>query len=448
METEVMNNGQEKEAVDPFDRIIEEIGRQDEGQSNKLGSWTLLIITVMLFFSAGILSASAGEILILILVIFFHELGHMAAMKLLKYNDVKMFFIPLLGAAVSGKSKNESAFKSCIVSLMGPFPGIIMGIILTVLFGLTKNYYILKAAEVMMLLNAFNFLPIMPLDGGRYVDVLFVNNRYFRLVFSLFGAVIFFLLAYASSDFIIAIIGVFLIFGSITSFKINSVSLDLKNAGVNASSWKELSSNREYAEQTIGQLRLKFPKIFKPEIQYKAVYTYISEIISNLKFIPAKFMAKISLVVVYLVILFFSILTAFVSISINYNEQIRVETIDGIETRIVEKYAFGTKTAELPVDQENLYDGKGLGFYGDSKAVKSIFFYEKGFRTGEWLEFDQEGQVLKRTRYEEGKFLSEDVLEDGHWATYMKKDLSLWFKLLETISEFSQPYKTIYHYFD
>jgi hypothetical protein len=90
----------------------------------------------------------------------------------------------------------------------------------------------------------------MPLDGGRYIDVLFINNRCFRFVFSLLGAAVLLLLGYTSNDFIIAIIGLSIIFSSYTNLKTNGISHHLKKNGVNASSLNELGASFQYLEIT------------------------------------------------------------------------------------------------------------------------------------------------------------------------------------------------------
>lgn len=59
----------------------------------------------------------------------------------------------MIGAAVSGKTKKETALKSCIVSLMGPLPGIVAGTALYLLFTWTNNYYFMKTAQVMLLIT-------------------------------------------------------------------------------------------------------------------------------------------------------------------------------------------------------------------------------------------------------------------------------------------------------
>ena len=59
-----------------------------------------LAISIFLFISLGFISSSISDILILVGILFFHELGHLLGMKLFKYKNLKMMFIPLLGAAV------------------------------------------------------------------------------------------------------------------------------------------------------------------------------------------------------------------------------------------------------------------------------------------------------------------------------------------------------------
>ena len=68
------------------------------------GKGLLLIGTLALFILTQVRSGNtAFDVGALVGVILFHELGHFAGMKLFGYRDVKMFFIPFLGAAVSGR---------------------------------------------------------------------------------------------------------------------------------------------------------------------------------------------------------------------------------------------------------------------------------------------------------------------------------------------------------
>src|SRR6267143_4595384 len=52
-----------------------------------------------------------ADVLILTGVLAFHEAGHFVAMRALGYRDVKMFFIPFFGAAVTGRRTGGAAWK-------------------------------------------------------------------------------------------------------------------------------------------------------------------------------------------------------------------------------------------------------------------------------------------------------------------------------------------------
>src|SRR5262245_62168842 len=47
-------------------------------------------------------------VIVLTAVVIFHEMGHFIAMKIYKYQDLGIFFIPMMGAYVSGKKQEVS----------------------------------------------------------------------------------------------------------------------------------------------------------------------------------------------------------------------------------------------------------------------------------------------------------------------------------------------------
>ncbi len=432
-------------AVDLKNDLIPQLKTISAGES-KLSSLALLLVTVVIFFSAGIVTARWQDIVVLIGVLLFHELGHLVAMKSLKYSDVKMFFIPFLGAAVSGKSLNDTATKSCVVSLMGPFPGIVAGVLLYFLFLMTQNYYVYKTAQVMLVLNALNFLPIMPLDGGRYIDVLFINRRYFRLFFALIGAIIFFLLAAAAKDIFIALLGLFTVYMALANFKLHGVSVDLKAEGIGAASVKDLLEDETALQAVVDKLRVRYPKLFSPQINYRGIFNQLTVIVDTIKFVPARLWSKTVLLMLYLVLLVASILVVFLFVMSNYREMPRTETINGKEVIFVERHAFGRKNIVCPVDEALRYHGKGTVFGFDGR-ITGTFYYENGYRTGEWQDLDNTGTLIKKKTYDRGKLLSVSQLENGQWKTRAYEDLSFPKKCFEEIQRISQPYKTNYKYF-
>jgi Zn-dependent protease len=168
---------------------------------------SLLLFVLFLSVNTGL-----SGILILIVVLLIHELGHLVSMKLLGYRDVQMFFIPFFGAAVSGFETNPSGTRRAIVSLLGPAPGIAIGIACAVLFHSTGREFFMHSARVFLLLNTFNLLPVVPLDGGRYLEaVLFSRSPMLRALSDSVAGLALALIAFTTRSVLFGIIAFFVL---------------------------------------------------------------------------------------------------------------------------------------------------------------------------------------------------------------------------------------------
>jgi len=141
---------------------------------SSVGNIGALVITLLIFAGTGLFDWSAAELVTLVLVILFHECGHLVAMKAFGYRDLRMLFLPFLGAMVSGRPRTNRSYEQAVVSLAGPVPGIVLGFFL--LF--TGNEDLQFAANLLLFLNLFNLLPVYPLDGGRFLDDLLFSRNY------------------------------------------------------------------------------------------------------------------------------------------------------------------------------------------------------------------------------------------------------------------------------
>src|SRR2546430_673699 len=102
-------------------------------RENKKGNiWLRSITSLALYLLIGYYFFKANWTLLLILtaIVIFHELGHFIAMKAYKYQDLGIFFIPLLGAYASCSKREVSQKQSAVILLAGPLPGIIIGLVL------------------------------------------------------------------------------------------------------------------------------------------------------------------------------------------------------------------------------------------------------------------------------------------------------------------------------
>jgi len=143
-----------------------------------LGSLAFFLVVGYFFFRRGTTTPQAALALVVVLtaVVIIHEMGHFIAMKIYKYQDLGMFFIPLLGAYVSGKKQEVSQKQSAIILLAGPIPGIFLGIILHVLSIQLESDLLEKIAWIFIFLNVLNLLPVYPLDGGQLLHRMFLDN--------------------------------------------------------------------------------------------------------------------------------------------------------------------------------------------------------------------------------------------------------------------------------
>lgn len=145
--------------------------------------WLRSIISLALYLVLGYYIFHRFDMLLLITgIVLFHEMGHFLAMKAFRYKDLGIFFIPLLGAYVSGSKRDVSQKESAVILLAGPLPGIIIGIIIYILY--LKNpalylggisYYTVSLS--LIFLNLINLIPVYPLDGGQILNRVFLDEN-------------------------------------------------------------------------------------------------------------------------------------------------------------------------------------------------------------------------------------------------------------------------------
>jgi stage IV sporulation protein FB len=159
--------------------MIPEIPKPElEEPKSRANVWLKSLGSLAVFLLIGYFFFKENWTLVLVLtgVVVFHELGHFIAMKVYKYQDLGIFFIPLLGAYVSGKKQEVSQKQSAIILLAGPIPGIFLGIILHFIAISIDHRLLENTAWVLIFLNVLNLLPVYPLDGGQLLHRLFLDD--------------------------------------------------------------------------------------------------------------------------------------------------------------------------------------------------------------------------------------------------------------------------------
>jgi Zn-dependent protease len=129
------------------------------------GSMLVSIVAYQLLFGWAF---SVGFVLLLLL----HELGHVIQLRREGIKASAPMFIPFLGAVISAKSMGDDAAAEARVGLAGPVLGTIATLVPLGVWLATGDDLWRALAYIGFLINLFNLLPVLPLDGGRAMAAL------------------------------------------------------------------------------------------------------------------------------------------------------------------------------------------------------------------------------------------------------------------------------------
>ena len=103
----------------------------------------------------------------LVVLLFVHEMGHVLEAKRQGLPVSVPVFIPFMGALITMKQMPRNAWREARLAIAGPILGS-LGALTLYLAGAALNSPHLKALAFLgFLINLFNLLPVVPLDGGR-----------------------------------------------------------------------------------------------------------------------------------------------------------------------------------------------------------------------------------------------------------------------------------------
>lgn len=222
--------------------------------------WLKSLISLGAYLLLGYYIFPGYKILLLITaIVLIHEMGHFLAMKYFRYSELGIFFIPLLGAYVSGSKREVSQLQSAIILLAGPLPGILIGAALYLADTYLGPLYLLdipytRIAWLFILLNLINLLPVYPLDGGQLLNRVFLDeesiwSRAFILL-SVAALAWFSFSMYRSTGnhfyFILLFFPVMIFLRSMGDRKLLSLEKKIEEAGINADTEYEDLPDADY----------------------------------------------------------------------------------------------------------------------------------------------------------------------------------------------------------
>ena len=229
-------------------------------------SITLFILAFVLFFKEEI-----NFIIYLILVLLLHELGHFLMMKLFKYQNVRMLFVPLMGAFVQGQKEKYRQKQGFLVILAGPVPGIVLGIILLLVGQAYQMPTLLTISSLFLFINMLNLVPLDPLDGGQLLKLLIKSRQeLFQLILSFVSSLLLIVVGYYIDSWLM------IVFGFLLGLRVRSLQKSFQTH-------KELAENEINFEKSYKRLtNREFSKIKEIILnQTPALRMYIDQVSSE-----------------------------------------------------------------------------------------------------------------------------------------------------------------------
>lgn len=181
-----------------------------EKEKQRPGHIAVTVFSIILFAIAFLFLFDSQIVFLieLLAVLIVHELGHFLLMKRFGYRNVRMLFVPLMGAFVHGGKDEYKQKQSILVILAGPLPGIAIAAALWLLGFQWEIPWMIDVAFLSFMLNVINLLPILPMDGGRLLNVLFFHRmELFQLIFAFCSSLAMIALGFWLESYVLMVFG-------------------------------------------------------------------------------------------------------------------------------------------------------------------------------------------------------------------------------------------------
>ncbi len=130
-----------------------------------LGSALTFVLSAWVYGASFGWTFGVGFALLLLL----HELGHFVVIRRYGLPAGAPIFIPFLGAAIFLRQQPQSPQQEYAIAAAGPLAGTLASLAALLLGILLAQPVLRSLAYFGFLLQAFNLIPLWPLDGGRMV---------------------------------------------------------------------------------------------------------------------------------------------------------------------------------------------------------------------------------------------------------------------------------------
>jgi tetratricopeptide (TPR) repeat protein len=278
--------------------VLSQITNPNKDKGTLLKKFGIVILSLAIFAGTGLFRFTLNELVILIIVLIVHEAGHLIAMKLFKYSNVNLLFIPFIGAVITGREQTPFASKKALVSIAGPMPGLLIGLVFAILYAGSQQRQYFDIASMFLFINAFNLLPLYPLDGGSFFDlILFARNYVIEVIFKVITSLSLIALVLLLKAWVLILIPLLILVSLKSSYYVHKAAKGLK---------AELASENivtlKLTEELIGKIRARLnEKAFGGKKDLKNLASLVDATWQRVFNIPPRPLKTLSLLLLYVV---------------------------------------------------------------------------------------------------------------------------------------------------
>ena len=173
-------------------------------------------LKIFLFLFLFLLTSQLEIYILLMLFAILHEIGHLLAGILLKFEPEEINLTPV-GLRISFKVEPEEYnkytnkarplnMKKAIIAILGPLTNLIISTITIIIAKFNINFTNMYIYEIIIysnfLIAMFNLIPIYPMDGGRFLKeilkIAFGNKKAYKITYIISKTVLIILTVFSS----------------------------------------------------------------------------------------------------------------------------------------------------------------------------------------------------------------------------------------------------------
>jgi membrane-associated protease RseP (regulator of RpoE activity) len=170
-----------------------------------------------------------------------------------------MLFIPLFGGLATGEPRELDATKNALVALAGPLFGLLTAALAAALaYRFGPAPWLVRFAWVSLILNGFNLIPFVPLDGGQVAnETLFSRYPILELIFRLIAICGLGGLAWNGQMWVLGAVVVFMLITTPTAYRRARLVRDARRDPA----WQTRTLDRESVALLRAMVAQQFPSL-------------------------------------------------------------------------------------------------------------------------------------------------------------------------------------------